>query len=337
MVHYLQLQARGVLKRPFEVPSLNALILPTVRMGRQNARVSAVIQAVPAQFKEEAKEATRRNFSRFCALLTLATGECFEPYRSTLGRTPLKQFVEHANPVPSDVYPRGKYKTDLVGEDESVWNRLKLLSDHYSLLDSTLQSKLDDSIFAYHTAKELLKEFPTVATVALIASLKSFRQIAKCEGSITCANCGVLDFHHHTKGEALSIADRLCEDFGLGAGDERRIELQKLVKHVYRAHRSEYVHDAILRHGEFETQLPDHLPEEKAAISERLTRHNQLMTMELLTRRALLQHITNLAGKQFDAAAYGIEPNKFKLEVGSTARFVVGSNYWVGMRVMGGF
>lgn len=291
-VHYLQLHARGLLRRPFEVPSLDALILPTVLMGKQNMRVSAVIQMVRARFTEEAKQVAGRRFSKFCALLTLAAGEHFEPYKSTLGRTALKQFVNCPVPKIEDVYPRGKYKTiSSGGVDESVWIGLKLLSEHYSSLDPKLQRKLDDSIFAYYTAKELLNKFPTVATVALIASLKLFRRNSKCEGAITCANCGILNFHHDLNGEAQSISDSLCEEFALGALDQKRNDLQGVVKQVYRAHRSGYVHDAILRHGEFGTQLPDHLPDEKAAISERLTRQNQLMTMELLTRRVLLQHI----------------------------------------------
>src|ERR1700688_2145734 len=338
-VGYIQLHPRGLLKHHTEIASIGTLVLPTVLMGRQNARVSAVIQSVPARFKDEAKVIALRRFLKLCALLTLATGEHYGPYVSTLGRTPLKQFVDRVCPPPpaSHVYPNGKYKSYEGDDDASVWNSVKLLSDQYSSLDPKLQTELDGSIFAYYTAKELQKRFPTVAAVALIASLGLFRHTAKCEGSITCSNCGDLNFRHETKGEARSIADSLCENFGLAAGDDRRDELHRLVRHVYSAHRSGDVHDAILRHGEFGSQQPDHVPEEKAAISERLKRQNELMTMDLLTRRALLQHIASLAGRQFVSTDYGIEPERFKFSVGSVGRFVVGSKYWVGIRAMGGF
>jgi hypothetical protein len=336
-VRFLQLHSRGFLKTPLEIPTLDLLVLPTVLLGKHNARVSAVIQTVSARFREEAKETSVRRFSKLCALLTLATGEHCEPYVSTLGRTPLKQFVDRVCPPPSipEVYPRGKYKNYQGDGDTSVWNSLNLLSSQYSSLGAELQTELDQSIFAYYTAKELLKKFRTIATVALVAALKLFRQVAKCDGSIACSKCGSLSFRHDTKGEARSIADSLCEKFGFAAGDGKRAEVLGLVSHVYKAHRSGYVHDAILRHGEFGTEPPAHVPDERAAISERLTRKNELMTIDLLTRRALLQHIASLAGKQFDSAAYGIEVERFKFTLGSAGHFVVGSKYWVGVRAMG--
>jgi len=336
-VHYIELNASGLLQAPFELPALGALVLPTVLLGKQNTRVSAIVQTVNARFRDEAKQLGWRRFSKLLAFLTLASGTHFQPYRSTLGRTPLKQFVKDIDPdIPLDrVYPAGKYKNGAHWNDLGPWNGLKALSDCYSGLDSVLQSQLDDSIFAYYTAKEVLSKFPTLAVVALVASLKLFRRVSKCEGSVSCSRCGELDYRHDLKGEARSISDSLCEEFGLSATDERRIAIGELVKDIYRTHRSGYVHDAILRHGEFGVQLPAHVPDAKAAISKRLLRQNQLMTIDLLARRAILQRVCRLAGKEFDSAAYGIEPDRFKFTVGSAGCYVVGSTYRVGIRAMG--
>lgn len=72
-IHYIKV-AQGVIRRAINIPALDASILPTVVMGKENARVSAVIQTIPARFRDESKEVGGRNFLRLCAMLTLATG-----------------------------------------------------------------------------------------------------------------------------------------------------------------------------------------------------------------------------------------------------------------------
>ena len=57
--------------------------------------------------------------------------------------------------------------------------------------------------------------------------------------------------------------------------------------------------------------------------------------MDLVVRRALLRHAANLAGQEFDPEAFGIERERFKFSIGSSARISVGSKYWVGIRAMG--
>jgi hypothetical protein len=338
-VHYIKLHAQGLLQTAFDLPALKALVLPTVLLGKENARVSAIIQTVSARFRDEAKQTSARQFSKLLALLTLAAGQHFEPYRSTLGRIRLKEFAKHVHPALAleQVYPKGKYKNGTHPNDQALWNGLRSVSAHYSTLDTALQRKLGDSIFAYYTAKEMLSNFPTVAAVALIASLKLFRKIHKCDGSVICSRCGSLNYRHDLKGESRSISDAVCDEFGLGPADERRIALGAVLKDIYSTHRSGYVHDAILRHGEFNQQLPDHLPSTNEAISRQLRWRNGLMTMDLVSRRALLHCIHRLAGKEFDPLTYGIDRDKFKSAVGSTSQFVVGSKYRVGIRPMGAF
>ena len=316
-VRYLELQGLGVIKHHIEIPPLNVIILPSVLLGKENARVSAVIQTVSARFKGEAK-ASGGDFLRFCALVTLATGSHHQPYKSTLGRTPLKQFVNGKSPVPSheNIYPRGKYREATEEKIDLSMGGVKLASEQYASLELQTRLRFDDCLFAYYTAKDLLgKNYGTVAAVALIAALKPFRQ--------------------KNKGEAASIADSLCGEFGLHLGDKRRVDIRDVIRDVYSKQRSGYVHEAILRHGEFGSATPLSAPTEKSVISERLAARNRLLTLDFLTRRALLQYLANLAQQKFSSGAYGIDSEKYKCEIGSMSQFVVGSKYLVGIRSMG--
>jgi hypothetical protein len=336
-VHYLELHTRASLKTAMQLPALDAVVLPTVILGKQNTRVSAVILRVPAYFREQAKKNGAEKFSRICALLTLALGQHHQPYKSTLGKTPLKQFVKSVEPVPSiqSVYPARKYRTPPDQEDQAAWKSLQNLAENYMALDPPARSRFDNSLFAYYTAKELLGRFPTIATVALVAALKPFRSATKCTGNLTCSVCGPMTFRHDKVGEPKAIAAELAQCFRLNIDDPRRNQLAETITHVYRTQRSSYVHEAILRHGEFGTQATDHAPDKGGAIPNRVERQNQLHTVEYLARRALLQCIADLTGRAFDEATFGIDKEKFKTTVGSFARISVGSKYWVGIRPMG--
>ena len=222
-----------------------------------------------------------------------------------------------------NVYPRGKYREVAQSEYELSLDGLKLASGEYSSLNVDARSRFDDCLLAYYTA------------VALIAALTLFRRANKCSGSITCSQCGPLDFRHDTVGESTSIANSLCDDFGLEEQDTRRVKLQKVIRRVYRTQRSAYVHEAVLRHDEFGREVPLCVPTEKLVISPQIAAHNELVTLDFLTRRALLQHLAKLANQQFDSGVYGMEPDKFELTLGSMGQFVVGSNYQVAIRAMG--
>jgi hypothetical protein len=356
LVHYLEMPNSAVIRKTIEIPSLGAYILPTVWMGKENRPVSAVIQVVTVRFKEEAKSVGNLGATRLCALLTLATGNHYEGYRSTLGRTALKRSVTSICPMPDPgaVYPKGKFKMPLDEAHELPLEGPLRVARCYGSLVARDRSEFDRSLFAYYTAEDLVRiGFPTVAAVAMIAALKPFRGTLKCEGTVSCKKCGStvscekcgstvscekcgrLQFPHDIRGEASGIAASLGDLFEFPEADERRSKLEQTIKAVYGQQRSSFVHDAIFRHGEFGPRDPDVFPSQKSAISEKLVRRNQLSTIQFLTRRALLQHLHRLAGESFDPSIYGIEPQKFEAPLGSKGWFVVGSKYLTAIRVMG--
>ncbi len=347
-VHYLEMPT-GILRKTAEIPSLGAYILPTVRMGKENRPVSAVIQVVEARFKEEAKSVGGLGAVRLCALLTLATRAYYEGYRPTLGRIPLKRFLSGVSPMPAlgAVYPKGKFKMPLDDAQELALEGPLQVARCYASLVEPARSEFNNSLFTYYTAQDLTRKgFRTVAAVALIAALKPFRGVLECEGtvlckkcnsSVSCDKCGRLEFPHNLRGEAPAIAASLADLFGLPEADERRSKLEQTVKAVYRGQRSSFVHDAIFRHREFGPRDPFILPGRISAISDKLVRYNQLLTIQFLTRRALLQHLHRMAGETFDPSVYGIEPDRFEAPLGSMGSYYVSDKYPTGIRVMGRF
>ncbi len=338
-VHYLEMPA-GIVRKTVEVPSLGAYILPTVLMGKENRPVSALIQVVEARFKEEAKSVGGLGAVRLCAPLTLATRGYYEGYRSTLGRTPLKQFLSAISPMPAlgAVYPKGKFKMPSDDAQGLALEGPLQVARCYASLVEPARSEFNNSLFAYYAAEDLTrKRFPTVAAVALIAALKPFRGVLQCEGAVSCDKCGRLKFPHNLRGEAPAIAASLADLFGLPEADERRRKLEQTVKAVYKRQRSTFVHDAIFGHGEFGPRDPFILPSRTSAISDKLVRYNQLLTVQFLTRRALLQHLHRMAGEAFDPFVYGIEPERFEAPLGSMGSFYVSNKYPTGIRVMGRF
>ncbi len=228
-VHYLELHQSHAIHRLTEIPALNAHIMPTVLMGKENSRVSAVIHSIQARFREEARAIGGHSFAEVCALLTLATGEHYHGYRSTLGKTALKQFLKKISPLPvvEDVYPKGKYKLAPPEWPEFSLRALESAAECRALLNDRERSAFDRSLFAFYVAKDLLgRRFTTVSAVALIAALKPFRSPVKCEGHLSCDTCGSLNLRHELHGEASSLAVSLAELFGLEEGDEKRNKLE---------------------------------------------------------------------------------------------------------------
>jgi hypothetical protein len=152
-VHYLQLPDSRVIRSTIEISSLSSYLLPTVLMGKENKPVSAIIQAISAKFIEQARALGARGFATLCALLTLSTGSHYEGYKSTLGRTPLKKFVDTVSPLPSldVIYPRGKFSGPPADWQELPRQGFTLAARCYGSLDSATRLRFDRSLFAYYT------------------------------------------------------------------------------------------------------------------------------------------------------------------------------------------
>src|SRR5437879_4018723 len=337
-VHYIELPSEEIINDVLEFPSLKAYVLPTVCIGKERRRVSAVIQTVSAHFREEAKDLGGQEFVKLCALLTLAVGRHYRSYKPKLPRPGPRQFLDTVTPLPSfdQLYPKGKYTIPRGNSRCSIVEPLRLVSEFYSRIPVSARLKFDDSVFAYCTAQELIaRRFSTVATVALIAALNLFRRSQKCPGKVQCSECdGLEGFRHDRIGEAASIAQELCDLLGLDSANQKSAELREMIRSVYSTQRSSYVHDAVLRHGEFRNvgSARNAGPTTTSPFSDRLIDQNELETLDLVTRRALLQHMAQLSGLSFNPASFGIEPGKFECKSRAVAEFVVPQNVLVGVR-----
>lgn len=336
-LHYLELEPGEVVNKVLDLPALKAYLLPTVSIGKEKRAVSAVIHSVSAHCREEAKRIGAQEFLKLCALLTLAVGRHYKSYRDTFRRPTLKRFLDTIDPLPTfdEVYPKGRYADAAANALCRVAVPLRLVSEYYSRIPADNVGDFDKSLFAYYTGKDLVdRGFSTVATVALIAALKPFRRPRKCPGEIQCSKCGTLrNLRHDEIGEAASIGEKLSSLFGLDPACEQSRRLRETIRTTYRAHRSAYVHDAVLRHGEFKDAGPRfERPGTKSPFSDHLLSHNDLSTLELLTRRALLQHMARLSDLPFDPDIFGFEPDKFEVKSRSQGTFTVPQGVVVGIR-----
>lgn len=336
-VHYVCIPHHHLFTRLTEVPQLGIHILPSVLLGRQRRPVSAVVHSIPARHAKEADNIAARNFARLCAVLTLATGHYHESFKSQVKHLGLKKSIGsfELNTNLDRVYPKGKYR---IPEEQSSAEReagICAVMEIYSSIDSPTRSKLDDALFAYYVGKHLVgQHFSTLATVAFIAALKPFRSRRECSGILTCSACGKLAMKHDVAGEVAELVSNLARLFGMKSGSEEASELRKSIRDVYRHQRSSYVHDAILRHGEFQSVGPSMAaPSPSSPISDYLRAHNELQTLELITRRALLQYIICRLGKmEFDPKTYGIEAAKFTSRTTMFGLFTAPSKVLVAIR-----
>lgn len=336
-LHYLEVGPDEAANNVLELPALKARLLPAVFIGKEKRAVSAVIQSVRAHCRGEAKRIGAEEFLKLCALLTLSVGRHYKSYRYNFRRPALKQFVDTIDPLPTfdEIYPKGQYKIPAANARCRVAEPLRHISEYYSRIPVDIRSDFDNSLFAYYTAKDLTdRRFFTVATVALIAALKTFRRPRKCPGEVQCSKCGTLqNFKHNEIGEAASMGEQLSSLFGLDPANEQSGKMRQTIKRTYERHRSAYVHDAVVRHGEFKDAGPRfECPGAHSPFSDQLVSHNDLSTLELLTRRALLQHMAQLSGLPFDPATFGFEPEKFEVKSTSQGTFTVPQGVIVGIR-----
>jgi len=292
---------------PIKLEEFNLTIFPTVIIKKDTKRVSAVAVSVKESSVPVAKAAALREVTILCALLTLANGALFKTIHIDWpkNRKPIET-IDNLDPLPKNesLYP---YRRWIVCNDEIDFefrDRIENIMRIYHNLSDSEQTKLLDSIFAYYAGKEIQNKQPTLATVSFMAALSPFRNVKQCTGTVKCTKCGLLrspdgsNFHHFLTGDRVSLFNSLCKIFKINQGAKNYNELNILLTNIYNRHRSAFVHEATLRHGEYykDYNLPAALPAENLPYSELLIYRQDLHSFERIVRRALLELLAKKAG-----------------------------------------
>jgi len=127
---------------------------------------------------------------------------------------------------------------------EPLWRHLQSLS-------AVMKTKVLSSLAAYRAAQGVqrgLHFVPTLAVVAYIASLESLlAPPMQCDGNVTCGKCGSLSLKHEKTGHLKSILQAVLPT----VSENRRSEVESMLKHAYHKLRSAYVHSAQTEWREF--------------------------------------------------------------------------------------
>jgi hypothetical protein len=289
---------------------LGITILPTIVLGKELKRVSAMVITVEAASAETAKEIGQRKSISICAHLSLALGTAFKAYSIKWNSRvkPVFQVEDPTKVTNQNLYPALRWKPS---QDPGLIQLDELLDPVLSCMgtiDVTNAENLTNAIYAYSAGLEIMTSQPTLATVAWIASLSPFVTVSKCKGTLHCSECGPLSFKHNVSGEKRSMLSNIAALFDLRESDAKYKELKELLIRVYSHQRSGYVHGAVLRHGEAaRNSQPVFQPTPHHPFSELLQHKLDLMTLQQLTRHCLLKYLHKLAGREF-------RPEKFLLE-----------------------
>ena len=285
-------------------------ILPTIVLGKELKRVSAMVLTIDAANVETAKEIAQKKSISICAYLSVAFGTVFKAYFIKWNNrvNPVFQVADPAGVTNQNLYPTLRWRLsqdpDLIKVDEFLEPVLSCME----AIDATNAANLTNAIYAYSSGLEIMWSQPTLAIVAWIASLAPFATLAKCAGTLKCSECGPLSFKHNVSGERLSLLTNIAALFGLRESDVKYKELKELLVRVYNHQRSAYVHGAVLRHGEAtQNSQPVFQPTPRHPFSELLQHKLDLMTLQQLTRHCLLKYLHKLAGLDFS-------PERFMLE-----------------------
>jgi len=280
-------------------------ICPTVGLLKNkilDKKISAIVLSVSAPSLESAKDRVSTLITRFCALATLAHGVIVKDSHVRWPR-PFKpvEFVTSLPPPPiGQLYP--KHQRIILHPSRLNTNKQDMvisLWQTFGILSPAKQEAFLQSILAYYAGLENLTTQPTLAIVAFTAVLSSLAEggAKKCPGKLSCSQCGSLDWKHNLQGEAIVIVNRIAELLKLNKDTMDR--LSELIKRVYTRQRSAFVHGALLRHGERNKNdsLQGLIPSETDLVSDVFQYRQDLLSMMLLARKALLAELASASAQ----------------------------------------
>jgi hypothetical protein len=123
---------------------------------------------------------------------------------------------------------------------------------HLQRLSVEMKPRALSSMAAYRSALGVqrgVRPFvPTLAVVAYVAALESLvAPSPKCDGNLSCSNCGDLALKHDVTSRMTNILQAVLPT----VADKARPGVETMLKHAYRELRSAYVHSAQTEWREF--------------------------------------------------------------------------------------
>jgi hypothetical protein len=283
-------------------------ILPT-RILKDFKRISAAIVSVEAATNVSARDAASATLTTACALLTLSEGQRYEIARLDPNWSrPTIQIVKSLEGInEARLYPLRLKWPNLEKVDDLMLDRFSWVWSAFQSLTPEAAETFAAPLFAYYGATIRNSDLATLSAVGYMAALSALAtgNRTRCDGDVTCSLCGSLSMKHDSKGEVPAIVDFLRDL--LGISEPKKI--QAMLRRTYGSQRSSFVHGARHRHREYGQgpRIPTGLPSEKAVVQqESLVYGEDLQSLAVLTRSALLHSLANLAGRELDRHLFDV-------------------------------
>lgn len=296
----------------------------------QGKVISPVRIRVIASSNENAKPKALKEASLFCALNTLSGFHfCQMANLNWSKKNPRTDFIDSERDFDINrLYPSRQKPPILF--DNLVPERIKLVWSLYQNLSEYDKGVFLPALFAYYSAKSITHKYSTLAMVAYVAALSSLSKERKnmCSGKISCSEHGDLEIKHQIVGDKAAIIEMIKElNSPLSEGDK---DLKNLIDRVYYKQRSSYVHGAELRHAEFYQgfDLPSCFPTDKYIVRDEFYYKNDSMTIEVITRRILLQWLFKKNNKPVDTITFNLDNSLVTKHHSFEASYVV-PNVWI--------
>jgi hypothetical protein len=202
------------------------------------------------------------------------------------------------------LYPLRRKWPHLEQVDDRVSDRFSWVWSAFHDLTPEDAETLSGPLFAYYGATIGHATLSAVGYMAALSALASGSRL-QCKGNLTCSQCGSISLKHNIKGEVPTIVDFLRDLLDTSELNE----VGAMLRRAYDSQRSSFVHGARHRHQEYGQgpQIPTGLPTDKAVIQqERLVYSEDLQSLAMLTRSALLHFLARLAGPELDRHLFAI-------------------------------
>jgi len=292
-------------------------IFPTRILKREkNKRVSAICINVNAKSFDSGRDEAVRCVEIFCALMTLAEDSIYKltSIKANKKRVANRFLNSLININVDDLYPAQKNTPMLEELDSKIEERLNWVWNQYNNVPRKERKILTTALYAYYAGRSIQGQQPTLSLVSYIAVLNSLAKnaIKKCPGEVACSQCGTLNnFNHYLVGDRAAIESLICELLELGERASIKQELKRLIGRLFGDQRSAFVHDAKLRHREFQKSgLPLSFPTVDNHVGDSFVYANDLRSLEDIVRRILLKWIAREAKTHLDEDLFGLEDLK---------------------------
>lgn len=283
-------------------------IYPTRIVKEKNKRISPIAIKVKSSCYNSGKYKANNTFSIFCALMTLANGQLYNKAILSRSKNKKLEFTKNIDEIDEErLYPQRTNFPTLEKLDNMIWDRTDSIWLAYCNLTKEEKKYYKLALFAYNTACETSKNQQTLSIIPYISALGSLANSyqKRCSGDICCSNCGSLNFKHNIVGDKAAISLLIIEI--LQIKEDKQNDLKKMINRIYDKQRSAYVHNAKLRHTEYNKGFgtPSAFPTKTKLVKDLFVYQNDLSSLKHLTRQVLLKWLSKKSKINFDDDLFG--------------------------------